>query len=95
MTRLLTVVALGLAMAFAPTPSQAASKRIHVIAKVAQQTFTGDLARPKLGDRIIQNVELFDESDTKVGAGGMYYRQHSGISPGHARTVPSLGGSGI
>ena len=70
MTRLLTVVALGLAMAFAPTLGEAASKRIHVIAKVAQQTFTGDLARPKLGDRIIQNVELFDDSGTKVGAGG-------------------------
>lgn len=69
MTRLLTLVALALAMAFAPTPGEAASKRIHVIAKVAQQTFTGNLASPKLGDRIINNVELFDDSDTKVGAG--------------------------
>ena len=69
MTRLLTLVALSLAMAFAPTPGEAASKRIHVIAKVAQQTFTGNLASPKLGDRIIQFVELFDDSDTKVGAG--------------------------
>ena len=69
MTRLLTLVALALAMAFAPTPGEAASKRIHVIAKVAQQTFTGNLASPKLGDRIIQFVELFDDSDTKVGAG--------------------------
>jgi hypothetical protein len=70
MTRLLTLVALGLALAFAPTLSEATtSKRIHVIAKVVQQTFTGDLANPKLGDRIINNVELFDDSDTKVGAG--------------------------
>jgi hypothetical protein len=69
MTRLLTLVALGLAIAFAPTPGEAASKRIHVIAKVVQQTFTGNLASPKLGDRIINNVELFDDSDTKVGAG--------------------------
>src|SRR5512144_2566820 len=68
MTRLLTLVALALAMAFAPTPGEAASKRIHVIAKVAQQTFTGNLASPKLGDRIIQFVELFDDSE-KVGAG--------------------------
>ena len=68
MTRLLALVALGLAMTFAPTPGEAASKRIHVIAKVAQ-TFTGDLASPKLGDRIIQNVELFNDSGTKVGAG--------------------------
>ena len=68
MTRRLTLVALALAMAFAPTPGEAASKRIHVIAKVAQQTFTGNLASPKLGDRIIQFVELFDDSE-KVGAG--------------------------
>jgi hypothetical protein len=46
MTRLLTLVALALAMAFAPNPGEA-SKRIHVIAKVAQQTFTGNLASPK------------------------------------------------
>ena len=68
MTRLLTLVALGLAIAFAPTPGEAASKRIHVIAKVVQQTFTGNLASPKLGDRIIQYAELFDDSE-KVGAG--------------------------
>jgi hypothetical protein len=55
-------------MAFVPTLGEASS-RIHVIAKVVQQTFTGDLASPKLGDRIINNVELFDDSDTKVGAG--------------------------
>jgi hypothetical protein len=70
MTRLLTLVALSLAMTFAPTLSEATSKPIHVIAKVVQQTFTGDLASPKLGDRIINNVELFDDSGTKVGAGG-------------------------
>src|SRR5512132_1001324 len=29
----------------------------------------GNLASPKLGDRIISNVELFDDSDTKVGSG--------------------------
>jgi hypothetical protein len=70
MTRLLTLVALGLAMAFAPTLGEASSKRIHVIAKFVQQTFTGDLASPKLGDQIINNVALFDDSGTKVGAGG-------------------------
>jgi Allene oxide cyclase barrel like domain len=69
MPRLLTLVALGLVIAFAPTPGEAASKRIHVIAKVVQQTFTGDLGSPKLGDRIINNVDLFDDSGTKVGAG--------------------------
>jgi hypothetical protein len=70
MKRLLTLVALGLAMAFVPTLSEAASKRIHVIAKVVQQTFTGDQASPKVGDQIITNVELFDDSRTQVGAGG-------------------------
>jgi hypothetical protein len=67
MTRL-TLVVLGLAIAFAPIPGEAASKRIHVIAKVVQQTFTGDLRNPKLGDRIINNVE-FEDSGTKVGVG--------------------------
>ena len=61
-------MALGLAIAFAPIPGEAASERIHVIAKVVQQTFTGDLRNPKLGDRIIINVE-FDDSGTKVGIG--------------------------
>ena len=32
--------------------------------------FTGDLASPKLGDRLINNVELFDEDGSKVGTGG-------------------------
>jgi Allene oxide cyclase barrel like domain len=68
MTRLLTLVALGLALIFAPTLGEAASKRIHVTAKV-QQTFIGDPASPKLGDRIISDAELFDDSGTKVGAG--------------------------
>ena len=70
MTRLLALMTLALAIASAPTPGEAASQRIHVTAKVVQQTFTGNLASPKLGDRIINNVELFDDSGTKVGAGG-------------------------
>jgi hypothetical protein len=68
MTRLFTVVALGLGIAFAPFPGEAASKRIHVIAKVVEQTFTGDLQNPKLGDRLTNKVE-FDDSGTKVGVG--------------------------
>jgi hypothetical protein len=70
MTRLLALVALGFAMVSSPTPGEAALKRIHVIAKVVQQTFTGDLANPKLSDQLVTNVELFDDRDTKVGAGG-------------------------
>ena len=58
MTRFLTPVVLGLAIAFAPIPGEAAPKRIHVIAKVAEQTFTGDLRNPKLSDRLVNHVEF-------------------------------------
>jgi hypothetical protein len=80
MTRLLTLVALGLALTFAPTLGEAASKRIHVTAKV-QQTFIGDPASPKLGDRIISDAELFDDSGTKVGAG-------AGVLSSASRNLP-------
>src|SRR5215510_8246879 len=70
MTRLLTLVTLGLAIAVAPSLGEGASKRIHVIARIAQQTFTGDLAHPTLGDRLINNVTLFNDSGTQVGTGG-------------------------
>ena len=70
MTRLLTLVTLGLAIAVAPSLGETASKRIHVIATVQQQTLTGDPASPKLGDRLINNVKLFDDSGTQVGTGG-------------------------
>jgi hypothetical protein len=69
MTRLLTLVAFSLVVAFAPIPSEAASKHIHVIAKMGEQTFTGDLQNPKLGDRLINSGDLFDDSGTKVGVG--------------------------
>ena len=68
MKRLLALVALGLAIAF-PIPSEAASKRIHVTAKVLEQKFTGDLGNPKLGDRLINSGDVFDDSGTKVGVG--------------------------
>jgi Allene oxide cyclase barrel like domain len=67
MTRLLTLVVLGIAVA--STLAQAQSTRIHVTAKVVQQKFTGDLANPKLGDQLLTSVELFDDSDIKVGTG--------------------------
>lgn len=70
MTRLMTLAALILAMAFAPIPGEARSKRIRVTAEIVQQTFTGDLASPKLGDQLISGVELFDKNDEKVGTGG-------------------------
>ena len=69
MTRphLLTLVLLGIAVA--STPCEAKTTRIHVTAEVVQQTFTGDPTSLQLGDRRINNVDLFDESHTKVGTG--------------------------
>jgi hypothetical protein len=69
MTRLLTLVALGLTIAVAPGLGEAQSTHLHMIATVVQQTFTGDLASPKLGDQLINNVKLFDDSGTQVGTG--------------------------
>jgi hypothetical protein len=66
MTRLLTLVALSLAMAFAPAFGDVGAKRIHVTAKIVQQTFTGELDAPKPGDQLISIVELFDKHDEKV-----------------------------
>jgi hypothetical protein len=68
--RLLTLVVLGIAFSVVSTLCEAKSKRIHVTAQVAQQTVIGDPASPQLGDRSITNVDLFDESGTRVGTGG-------------------------
>jgi hypothetical protein len=69
MTRLLTLVVLVLALT--ATLAEAKSKRIQVTAKIVQQTFTGELDTPKLGDQLISSVELFDKHDEKekVGTG--------------------------
>jgi hypothetical protein len=67
MTRLLTLVVLSIAMV--STIRQAKSKRIHVTAQVGQTAFTGDPTTLRLGDQHITNVELLDESGTKVGTG--------------------------
>ena len=69
MTRLLTLVALSLTMACAPAFGEAGAQRIQVTAKIVEQTFTGDLANPQIGDKLITTVELFDEHDEKVGTG--------------------------
>src|SRR2546430_13301713 len=66
MTRLLILVVLALALV--STLAEASSKRIHVTAEIVQQTFTGDIAKPKLGDQLISNVELRDKHDV-VGTG--------------------------
>jgi hypothetical protein len=67
MTRLVTLVVL--ALAFVSTQAEARSKRIHVTAQIVQQTFTGKLDRPQLGDQLISSVKLFDTHDEQVGTG--------------------------
>jgi hypothetical protein len=67
MTRLLTLVVLGLALA--ATLAEAKSKRIQVAAKVVQQTFTGDPDHPKIGDQLITSVELQGKHETEEGTG--------------------------
>jgi hypothetical protein len=67
MKRFLTLVFLALAVI--STQVEARLKRIQVTAKTVQQTFTGELDAPKLGDQLISSVELFDKHDDKVGTG--------------------------
>ena len=69
MTRLLTLMVLALALI--STQAESRSKRIHVIAEIVQQTFTGKLNGPQLGDQLISSVELFDKHDEteQVGTG--------------------------
>ncbi len=67
MTRLLTLVAFGLAIAFAPTICEAQSQSIHVTGKIVESTLIGDPDNPKIGDQSINSVELIDDSGTKVG----------------------------
>src|SRR5262245_56589743 len=69
MTRLLTLVVL--AMALISTQAEARSKRIRVTAVIVEQTFTGDIANPAVGYRLISIAELFDKHDEKeqVGTG--------------------------
>jgi len=57
------------ALALTSTVAEAQAKRIHVTAQVVQQTFTGDLAHPQLGDQLISNVVLLDEHHRQVGTG--------------------------
>ena len=69
MIRLVTLAVLALALV--STQAESRSKRIHVKAKIVQQTFTGDIADPQLGDRLISSVKLFDKHDEteQVGTG--------------------------
>jgi hypothetical protein len=67
MTRLLTLVVLGLAIA--STLCEAETKRIHVTAKVIETTLIGKPDKPKIGDQRITSVNLFDDSGKQVGIG--------------------------
>jgi hypothetical protein len=67
MIRLVTFVVLALALV--STQLEARSKRIHVTAVIVEQTFTGNIANPAVGDRLISSVELLDKHDDKVGTG--------------------------
>jgi hypothetical protein len=66
----LIVVVLGIVIVAVSTLGEATSKTINVTARIVQQTLTGDPASPQLGDRIITNVDLVDESGIIVGTGG-------------------------
>jgi len=86
MIRLLTLVVLALTLV--STQSESRSKRIHVTAEVVKQTFTGDLANPAIGDKLVISVELFDKNHDKVGTGAgactvVSVPEH----PGHENTL--------
>jgi hypothetical protein len=67
MTRLLTLVVIGIASV--STLTEARSKRIHVTAEVVKATLTGDADEPKIGDQTITSVVLFDKHHREVGTG--------------------------
>src|SRR5215510_11286397 len=67
MTRLLTLVVLGIALVV--TLAEAQSTSIHVIAKIVESTFIGNPHNPKIGDRIINRVVMFDDQNNEVGTG--------------------------
>ena len=67
MTRIVTLLVLGLALV--ATLAEATSQRIQVTAKVVETTLIGDPDNAKIGDQRITSVELFDNSEEKVGTG--------------------------
>ncbi len=87
--RLFIPVMLGTALSVVSTLCEAESKHIHVTAQVTQQKFIGDPASPQLGDWILTNVDLFDDSGTRVGTGGHLVRS-SASHPGTRSRSASL-----
>jgi hypothetical protein len=67
MTRLLTLVVLCIAIA--STLAEAQSISIEVTAKIVESTFIGNSHNPKIGDRFINRVVMFDDQDMEVGTG--------------------------
>src|SRR5262245_53042190 len=63
------VIATVLTFGLATTLAEAKDNHIHVAAQVVQQTFTGDLANPQLGDQLITSVVLRNEQAQEVGTG--------------------------
>ena len=51
------------------TVTEAKAKQIQVTAQVLQQTFTGDLSDPQLGDRLLTSVVLLNGDNEEVGTG--------------------------
>jgi hypothetical protein len=58
-----------LALALTASLAEAKSKRFQVTAEVVEQTFTGDLTNPQLGDQLITSVVLRNEGGEEVGTG--------------------------
>jgi hypothetical protein len=67
MARFVTFMVLSIALT--ATLAEAKAKHSHVTAEVVQQTFTGDLADPQLGDQLITSVVLRNEDGDEVGTG--------------------------
>ena len=58
-----------IAFALIATVADAQAKSLHVTAQAVQQTFTGDLTNPQLGDQLITSVVLLDEHNVQIGTG--------------------------
>jgi hypothetical protein len=67
MTRLLTLVVLCIAVV--STLAEAQSTSIEVIAKIVESTFIGNPRNPKIGDRFINRVVMFDDQDMEMEVG--------------------------
>jgi hypothetical protein len=58
-----------LALALTTPLAEAKTKHLQVTAQVVQQSFTGDIANPQLGDQLLTSVVLRDQQGQDVGTG--------------------------